>query len=211
MKFICVFYLATFGLQVHSAFSQNRELFVGEIHGKVLDSFKKNEIVPYKNFGPPISASAHRIEIRLYETELPMGSVLCTILTFDTIFKRTVARLRSYDDSSEVPEVRVVSQKGLDEIFEKIVSSGIFSITMINRGEVKIGYQPMILSPKGLDTTGTFHVSDGALYFLEFKVDKYYDQEFFENPAAFSDFYKDNQTLRRQKEIVTALTDGIYY
>jgi hypothetical protein len=97
-----------------------------------------------------------------------------------------------------------------DGIFEKTVASGIFTITTINRGEIKIGYQPMILSPNGLDTTGMFYVRDGAWYFLEFKIDKYYDQEFFENPEAFSNFYKDNQTLRRQKEIVAALTDGIY-
>jgi|SRR5580692_3147440 hypothetical protein len=212
MKYILVFLAAVFGFSADSALAQNNKaLFVGEVNGRTVDSFKRHEIIPYKNFRlQPISASTNRIEIRLYELDFPFR-LMAYILTYDTIFNRQVLELKSYDDSSEGPEEFEVHQDGLDVIFDKIVSSGIFSITSINRGEIKKGYRPMVLRPQGLDTTGDFWVHDGATYFLEFKVDKFYDQEFFENPDVFSDFYKDNQTLRRQKEIVMALSQGGFY
>jgi len=209
MKYIIICFLASFG-SIIPAFSQKKEIFVGEIHGRILDSFKRDEIIPYKEFKlPQISASKHRIEIRLYETGFPMRNVICTILTYDTGFKRTVYSVPLFADSLEKPQQVAVTRDNLDSTFDEMVKSGIFSIESINQDEIKKNYRPMLLEPGGLVTAGLFAVDDGVHYFLEYKVDKYYDQEFFDNPEAYNQYHRDNQTLRRQKEIVAAIKAGI--
>lgn len=209
MKYIILSYLVSFGFVI-AATSQRKEIFVGEIHGETLDSFKMVEIIAHKEFKfPNISVSKHRIEIRLYETGSTMPNIICTILTYDTGFMRIAYRVPLYADSAEKAIKIAVPQNNLDSIFDEIVKSGIFSVESINEDAIKKNYRPMSLESSGLDTISGFSVSDGVHYFLEYKVDKYYDQEFFDNPEAYSRRYRDNQTLRRQNEIVAAINAGI--
>jgi hypothetical protein len=212
MKYSTSITLASIFFLFQPVHSQSKSIFIGEIHGAILDSFKRKEVIPYEQFKfPPISASRHRIEIRLYEWGFPMLNVICTILTHDTVFNRTVYSIPLYPDSLEKPEQKIVSQNNLDSIFGETVKSGIFSIESINRDEIKKNYHPMYITSSGLDTTGRIIVNDGSFYFLEYKVDKYYNQEVFDNPETYSDYYRDNQMLRRQKEIVSSIRAGIDY
>ena len=212
MQYSTFISLAVILLLYKPAHCQSKSIFVGEIHGVVLDSFKKKEIIPYEQFKfSAISAGKHRIEIRLYETGFPSLNIVCTVLTYDTAFNRDVYIVPIYPDSSEKPRKVAASQENLKSIFRELVENGIFSVESINRDSIKSNYRPMYLTPSGVDTTGEFWVSDGSFYFLEYKVDKYYDQQVFVNPEAYSDYYRDNQMLRRQKEIVLAIRAGIKY
>jgi hypothetical protein len=210
MKYLKWFILQFFLFVIQPVFSQGKALFVGEIDGAILGSFKREEIILYPQFKfPPISTSEHRIEIRLYQWGFPMMHVICTIFTYDTSFSRNVYSIPFYPESGDKPEQIASSKTNLDSVFSEMVKAGIFSIRAVDRYEIKKSYHPMYVNSSGLDTTGTITVSDGPNYFLEFKVDKYYRQEIFDNPEAFSEYYRDNQMLRRQKEIVLAIWYGI--
>jgi hypothetical protein len=128
---------------------------------------------------------------------------------YDTVFRRSAFILPLYRDSLTKPKIIPAVQADLDSVFDRLVSRGIFSIESEDDYDIFDGYKPQIFDSSGLHKAPKIGVNDGTSYFLEFKVDKYYDQESFWNPEVLVKIYKDNQMIRRQNDIVAALKEGL--
>ncbi len=204
-----------------SAQNQEADRFVGLINGVSKDTFdKKMEINEFPDLHlPKLSQSPYNIEIRLYETDLPMGWSFCTIIYLDTVLKRKgVRNKRMVDDSTSQPEsVSFSDSFKLDSIFSILIKNGIFSLddtdpSLLDNG-ISANYNPYIMNAKGsLEKAGSMSVMDGVYYLLEFKVGNLFNSySSFINPESFYRVYQDNQILRRQAEICSAMTCGRLY
>jgi hypothetical protein len=191
-------------------FSQQDPIFVGEIRGQTLESFNKNA-KPQKELNlPNITSSPYRIEIRLYEAG-NLGLSVCTVLYLDTIFRRRAYRADRNTNNPAKVKPPIVPNNDADSIFQILVSNGIFSIQSLDFDSFGKKYIPKVLTSQGLAKSKYTFIDDGVEYVLEYKIDNFYGQIFFENARDYSNIYKDNQLLRRQKEIVSAITTGIEY
>lgn len=208
--FILLLTFTSFGF-IHKSFSQEKTIFLGEIKGHPLELFTRNS-VKHENSGlPDIKSSPYKIEIRLYEEDALMGFSFCTILYFDTAFKRKAYFLPFFNDSlAKAKEIKIL-YSNTDSIFQILVRNGIFSIQSLDEDSIKNNYHPKILTLHGLDSSSSMSVDDGASYLLEYKVDTYFDQALFSNSDYYSEYYMDHILLRRQAGILAAIKTGIDY
>ncbi len=195
---------------------QNAIRFLGQINGIVKDSFEKNDDFYPSIHLPKLTKSPYAIEIRLYETDLPMGWTYCTIIYLDTILKRKgfMGETWEMDSTSNLKPVSFSNSINLDSLFNILVKNGIFNLEDIDPAlfdnKLPSNYVPYILTKKGnLQKAPTVYVRDGVYYLLEYKVGNLFNwRSSFINPDTFYRFFPDNQTLRRQSEISSAITCG---
>lgn len=204
----------------HECFAQTQpnSTFIGHVIGVPKDSFENsnNNINPELKL-QPLEMSLYPIELRLYETDFPIGWTYCTIIYFDSTFKRKCVRRRSIfaDDTAQVENVGFSKKIKVDSLFNILINNGIFSLQdqslePYTLGKYPKNYIPVELKRNGhLEKINPIKVSDGVYYVLEFKVGNLFNSfSTFNNPKAFSKYYRDNQTLKRQSEITEAIVSG---
>jgi hypothetical protein len=197
--------------------NQSSFRFVGQINGVSKDSFQKNDIDVYPSIPlPKLTQSVYDIEIRLYETDFPMGLTYCTIIYLDTILKRKGFMNVTWEkgNPSKMKPVSFSNSFNVDSIFAILIENGIFSLEdidpMLFDNKLPANYSPNNLTKQGnIEKVPTISVRDGVYYLLEFKVgDLFNSHSSFINPESFHRYYHDNQILRRQSEISLAMTCG---
>ncbi len=211
MKYaILLLTFASFGFTSKS-FSQEKPIFLGEIKGHPLLAFTRDRVKHEGPDLPDITSSPYKIEIRLYEMDALMGFSFCTVLYFDTAFKRKAYSLRLFNDSLTKPKEIKIIYSNADSIFQVLVRNGIFSIQSLNEDSIMNNYHPQTLTLHGLDSSSSMSVDDGASYLVEYKVDGYFGQASFANSDYYSEYYRDHILLRRQAGIIAAIKTGVDY
>ena len=197
--------------------NQNNFRFVGHVIGVSKDSFEKNDIDLFPSIPlPKLTQSRYSIEIRLFETDVLSSKTYCTIIYLDTIIRRIgfVNAIWEIDSTSKAQSVKFSKAVNLDSLFNILIKNGIFSLEDIDPklfdNKLPPNYNPYILTEKGtLERDAKTFTRDGVYYFLEFKVGNSFNSySSFINPEAYFHIYQDNQILRRQAEISSAIIYG---
>lgn len=195
-------------------------IYIGLVTGQIADSFKTNTYLEQKDsiFNlSSITRSNSKIEIRFFTTNYWSDTSYCIILKYDTSFSlKGLKHYYIYDTVTKKIEnrkhvtINIDVHSKADSIFDKLVENGVFSINM---PPPKIDYSeyPLLeLTKDGFIQGSTIGaIDDGVDFRLDYKVDKYYDRIYINNPSTYFRHNPDFQKDRRKYEITKLMLSGL--
>jgi hypothetical protein len=195
-------------------------IYIGRVTGQIADSFKTNEFLTERDSVfklNSITKSSKPIEIRFFTTNYWSDTSYCVILTYDTSFSlRGIKKYYIYDTITNKIENRktvitdIEVHAKADSLFDALVENGVFSINMPGSSISFSKYPLLELTKEGFkDGTIVGDVSDGVDFQLEYKVDKYFDRIYMNNPDAYFKHNPDIQSHRRKYEVTKLMLSGL--
>jgi hypothetical protein len=195
-------------------------IYIGRVTGQIADSLETNDYLKQRDsiFNlNNITKSNSKIEIRFFTTNYWSDTSYCIILKYDSSFSlRALKHYYIYDTVTNKVEnrkhvtINIDVQSKADSIFDKLVENGVFSINM-SPSKINYSQYPLLeLTRDGFKEGSTIgDVLDGVDFQLEYKVDRYYDRIYINNPSTYFRHNPDFQKDRRKYEVTKLMLSGL--